>query len=144
MNRGDPEAALKPQPQRLLTVAAGTRFFPGRLDLRGGLDGAERERLVAAIREQPAPCPPAPCVEYRLDIRRDGEGHAAQWTGPDGKGSAEFPLSLPLAKQDLEDLRWYLGTYLEFPRRRQSAAGPEPGGPPEGVGRGPVSDGFRL
>lgn len=84
------------------------------VDLRGGLAGTEFDRLVAAVREAPFQ-PPAPAVEYRLEIRRDGEGHQACWIDPENKRSQNFPLTLPLEKADLDELSWYLETYLEFP-----------------------------
>ncbi|MCP4702131.1 MAG: tetratricopeptide repeat protein [Gammaproteobacteria bacterium] len=53
--------------------------------------------------------------DYRLVIRQADENYSARWIDPDGQQSEEFSLRLPLDKDKLDRLRWYLEKYIEFP-----------------------------
>jgi tetratricopeptide (TPR) repeat protein len=50
--------------------------------------------------------------QIRLVIHRHGERLEASWI--DGQQSKPFPLTLPLAPDDLKELRWYLESYSQF------------------------------
>ncbi len=52
---------------------------------------------------------PSP-LEHILTVRRDSDLLTADWDHGD-----PFPLPLPLAKADLDELAWYLERYIEFP-----------------------------
>jgi hypothetical protein len=75
------------------------------------------ETLLAAIRghsgqpSPPARARPSP-FHARLVVTREAGEPVARWV-TDGE-SEPFPLHLPLAAADLEALRWYLETYIEF------------------------------
>ena len=53
--------------------------------------------------------------EIRLIINHTDTGYAAKWIDSGGQESDSFPLTLPLAKDDAEQLRWYLEEYYQFP-----------------------------
>ncbi len=49
----------------------------------------------------------------RLVVAREDGAPVARWHAPDE--GTKFPLALPLGAEDLEALRWYLETYVQFP-----------------------------
>jgi tetratricopeptide (TPR) repeat protein len=53
--------------------------------------------------------------EIRLIINHTETGYAAKWIDSGGQESDSFPLTLPLDKDDAEQLRWYLEEYYQFP-----------------------------
>ena len=53
--------------------------------------------------------------EIRLIINRTETGYTAKWIDSGGQESEPFPLTLPLDKDDAEQLRWYLEEYYQFP-----------------------------
>ncbi len=53
--------------------------------------------------------------DYRLVIRQEGDTYQARWIDAHGQSGDEFPLALPLGKEQLDELRWYLEQYYEFP-----------------------------
>jgi tetratricopeptide (TPR) repeat protein len=55
---------------------------------------------------------PQPPHQTRLLIHRHGNRLEASWI--DGQQSRTFPLTLPLAPDDLKELRWYLESYSQF------------------------------
>ena len=65
-------------------------------------------------------------TEIRLIINRnhqpDGDAgdeatpaYTAKWIEQDGQESQPFPLRLPLTGDDMEELRWYLEEFMQFP-----------------------------
>lgn len=53
--------------------------------------------------------------EIRLIINHTETGYTAKWIDSGGQESDFFPLTLPLDKEDAEQLRWYLEAYYQFP-----------------------------
>jgi hypothetical protein len=53
--------------------------------------------------------------QVRLIVNRAAEGWEAWWVESGGQQSKPFPLALPLAAEDLAELRWYLEVYHQFP-----------------------------
>ncbi|HEY0602956.1 MAG TPA: hypothetical protein VGD58_08590, partial [Herpetosiphonaceae bacterium] len=56
-----------------------------------------------------------PIYEIRLIVDRTNDGYTASWIDPNSQRSTAFPLNLPLKPQNMDDLRWYLETYMQFP-----------------------------
>ena len=109
----------KPVIPVLLTDAAPTPPLLGQYghaDLADGPQGADFERLLAALTARPAPPPPPPPREHTLEVRADGEALTARWDGGN-----EFPLALPLTKADLDELAWYLERYIDWPDAGEQA-----------------------
>ncbi len=82
-------------------------------DLHGPAFAQAIDRLVTGIIAQPPapprPAPPAP-KEHVLTIRRQGDACEGQWDGGN-----PFAFNLPLTKADLDELAWYLESYIQFP-----------------------------
>jgi tetratricopeptide (TPR) repeat protein len=53
--------------------------------------------------------------EIRLIVNRNDDLYIASWTEPGGQESEDFSLTLPLTPDDMDELRWYLETYQQFP-----------------------------
>lgn len=51
----------------------------------------------------------------RLVVNSKDDGYIARWIEPDAQESELFPLTLPLTADDMDELRWYLETYYQFP-----------------------------
>ena len=49
--------------------------------------------------------------EIRLVIERKGKSLKAKWIDSGGQESKSFSLTLPLDKDDADQLRWYLEEY---------------------------------
>jgi tetratricopeptide (TPR) repeat protein len=52
--------------------------------------------------------------QARILIRRKGAELHGSWLH-EGSESLPFPLALPLASEEMEELRWYLETFVQFP-----------------------------
>ena len=51
----------------------------------------------------------------RLVINHDDNQYTAKWIETDGQETDKFDLVLPLSSDDMDELRWYLETYIQFP-----------------------------
>jgi tetratricopeptide (TPR) repeat protein len=53
--------------------------------------------------------------QTRLVVNRQGDHLEASWIDGSGQQSRTFPLTLPLSPEDMQELRWYLEVYPQFP-----------------------------
>ena len=54
-------------------------------------------------------------TQIRLIIHKQDDLYTAKWIEEGGQESQPFPLVLPMSGDDMDELRWYLEEFMQFP-----------------------------